>query len=145
MAVTAAELDLVLGDAAGANARIGPLLDRLDDDPLWPASACDLVVLGVEVLVGVGRLDQAAALLDRWAPRLQAAGPRWIVASAERAAALVLAARGDSEGALTAADRSIELADGCGMPFVLARALLTAGDVRRRARQRGRARAPSNG
>jgi DNA-binding CsgD family transcriptional regulator len=140
VALTAAELDLALADAADAYARIEPLLDRLDDDPLWPASACELVVLGVEVLVAVGRLDQAAALLDRWGSRLRAAGPRWIAASAERAAALVLAARGDSEGALAAAYRSIELADGCGMPYVFARVLLTAGDVRRRARQRGRAR-----
>jgi DNA-binding CsgD family transcriptional regulator len=140
VALTAAELELALGDAPRALTLIEPLLERSDDDPLWPAAACELVVLGVEILVAVGRPDQAAELLDRWGSRLQNAGPRWITASAERASALVMASRGDPEGALAAADRSIELADGCGMPYVLARALLTAGDVRRRARQRGRAR-----
>ena len=139
-AVSAAELDLALGDAAAAHRRIEPLLTTAGTDPLKPASACTLIVLAVEVLVTVGRIDEAEALTDGWTPRLRASGVRWIDAEVERANSMVLAARGDVEAALAASERAISLAENAGIPFIEARALLTAGEVRRRARQKARAR-----
>ncbi len=139
-AVSAGELDLALGDAAAARRRIEPLLAAAADDPLKPAAACTLIVLGVEVMVGAGRIDDAAALVDAWMPRLRSSGVPWIEAEVERAVAVLLAAKGDVDGALAAVDKAISLADAAGIPFILARALLTAGEVRRRARQKARAR-----
>ena len=139
-AVASVELELALGDVAAAQRRIEPLLATATDDPLKPASACTLVVLGVEVLVAGGRVDEAGALADAWMPGLRASGVRWIAAEAERAVAVLLAARGEADEALAASDSALSLAGDAGIPFVTARALLTAGEVRRRARQKARAR-----
>ncbi len=139
-AVSAAELDLALGDAAAAQRGIEPLLATAGTDPLKPASACTLVVLAVEILVAVGRVDDAAALAERWMPGLRASGVPWIEAEVERASAVLLAAGGDVDAALAASERAISLTEDSGIPFVEARALLTAGEVRRRSRQKARAR-----
>jgi DNA-binding CsgD family transcriptional regulator len=138
--VAAADLDLALGDAAGAYRRLEPLLASADDDPLRPTSGCVLVTTGIDVLVALGRIDEAAALYDRWAPRFAGSGIRWVEAETARSEAVVAAARGDIDAAVAASDRSLELARGTRMPLVLGRSLVTAGEVRRRARQKGRAR-----
>lgn len=93
-------------------------------------------MLGVEILVGAGRIGDAGALVDTWIPRLRSSDVPWIKAEAERSVAVLLAARGDVEQALAAADAAMVLAGDAGIPFILARASLTAGEVRRRARQK---------
>jgi DNA-binding CsgD family transcriptional regulator len=139
-AVSAAELDLALGDASAASRRLEPLLATADTDPLKPASACTLIVLAIEVLVAVGRIDDASALAEHWSPRLRMSGVPWIEADVERASAVLLAAKGEVEAALDASENAISLAEHAGIPLIEARALLTAGEVRRRARQKARAR-----
>ncbi|HEX2470681.1 MAG TPA: LuxR C-terminal-related transcriptional regulator, partial [Candidatus Limnocylindrales bacterium] len=138
--VAAVELEFALGDVAAARRRIEPLLATAAQDPLKPSSACNLIVLGIEVLVAAGGLDDAHALADAWLPGLTASGVSWIRAEADRAVAVLKAAEGEVEAALAASDRAVATAAESGLPFVRARALLTAGEVRRRARQKGRAR-----
>ncbi len=138
--VAAVELDFALGDIATARRRIEPLLAAAADDPLKPASACTLIVLGIEVLVAAGRLDVARSLADAWVPQLGSSDVPWIQAEAARAVAVLKAAEGRIGEAVTASDDALALAERAGMPFVLARASLTAGEVRRRARQKARAR-----
>jgi DNA-binding CsgD family transcriptional regulator len=138
--LNAAELELVLGDAAAADRRIDPLIATAADDPLAPGVVCSLVVLGIETRVALGRVDDARALFATWVDRLRRQGIRWIDAEMARADALLLAAEGDVDGALAAADDSIALSDGTRVPYVHGRALLTAGEIRRRARQKARAR-----
>ena len=138
--VDTAVLELGLGDAARALELIAPVLATLMDDPLGPAATCTLFALGVEVYLALGRSDDAATLLETWRPRLVKADARWIDAEIDRAEALVLAASGDIDGASLAADRAVAAADGSDFAYVQARVLLTAGEVRRRARQKARAR-----
>ena len=111
------------------------------DDPLKPASACTLIVLAVEVLVAVGRVDDAAALADGWMPRLRIVR-RPLDRGRSRAGGRGPAGgrEVEVEAALAASERAISLAERAGIPFIVARALLTAGEVRRRARQKARAR-----
>jgi DNA-binding NarL/FixJ family response regulator len=139
-AVAAAELELVLGDVAAARRRIEPLLATAATDPLKRATACTLIVLAVEVFVADGRPDEATALVERWMPNLRSSHVGWIEAEAERATAIALAAMGKIEDALVASGAAVVKAANAGVPFVHARALLTAGEIRRRARQKARAR-----
>jgi DNA-binding CsgD family transcriptional regulator len=138
--LSAAELDYVLGDLVAATRHIEPLLARADADPLKPASACALIVLGIEILVAGGRLDEASALAGTWIGRLASTDVGWIHAEADRAVAVLRAAEGQVDEALAASDRAMREAGEAGIPIVLARASLTAGEVRRRARQKARAR-----
>jgi DNA-binding CsgD family transcriptional regulator len=138
--VNSAELELALGDAAGAHRRISPLIATAPDDPLAPGLICSLVVLGVEARVAMGRVDDARALFETWVDRLRRPGIRWIDAETSRAEALLLAVEGDIDRAGAVSDDSIALAEEAGVPSVHGRALLTAGEIRRRARQKARAR-----
>ncbi len=138
--LNSAELELALGDAAAADRRISPLIATAADDPLAPGLICSLVVLGVEARVATGRVDEARALFETYVDRLRRPGIRWIDAETSRAEALLLAAEGDIDGAGAISDDSIALAAGAGVPSVHGRALLTAGEIRRRARQKARAR-----
>jgi DNA-binding CsgD family transcriptional regulator len=138
--VNSAELEFALGDAPAADRRISPLIATAADDPLAAGLICSLVVLGVETRVAIGRVEDARALFEYWVSRLRRPGIRWIDAETARAEALLLAAEGDIDGALAASDASIALADGTRVPYVHGRALLAAGEIRRRARQKARAR-----
>jgi DNA-binding CsgD family transcriptional regulator len=140
IALGAAELEFATGDLAAAHQVLAPLLASAADDPLKPSSICALVTLGVEVLVALGRTTEAAALVDEWFGTLRGSGIGWIKGEADRAEAVLLAAQGDIGGAVARSDRSVRLAGTSGMPIIHGRALLTAGEIRRRARQKARAR-----
>jgi DNA-binding CsgD family transcriptional regulator len=99
-----------------------------------------VVVLAIDVLVALGRSSEAATLAEGHLDRLRASAVAWIAAEADRAAAALMAATGDTGSAMSRSDRGLALARSAGMPFVLARALLTAGEIRRRGRQKARAR-----
>ena len=135
-----ADLEFALGDAAAADRTLAPLLALASDVPVKGAFLCGVVVLAIEIDAALGKLSAATALADGHLPQLRAGGVRWVEAEADRAEAVLSAARGDIEGARMVSDRGLELAASTGMPFVHGRALLTAGEIRRRARQKGLAR-----
>ncbi len=91
----------------------------------------------IEAAAGAGALHEAETALDDL-DRLATAP--WLRAAAMRSAALVSAARGDTAGALEAADGAVEAYRALDLPFDLARALLTLGTVLRRSKRRARAR-----
>ena len=135
-----AELDFSRGDAAAAQRKIAPLLGLAADVPMKAAAECELVVLAIEVSVALGHVDDAATAARDGLPRLRAAGVPWIAAEGDRAEAVLLAARGDVERARALSDAAVDGAASSGIPMVHGRALLTAGEIRRRARQKGQAR-----
>jgi DNA-binding CsgD family transcriptional regulator len=135
-----AELDFSRGDVAAAERKIGPLLQLAAEVPLKAAAFCELAVLAIEVFVASGRVDDAGTVAGDALPRLRAAGVRWISAEADRAEAVLLAAKGDIDGARARSDAAVEAARSAGIPLVHGRALLTAGEILRRARQKGQAR-----
>lgn len=94
----------------------------------------------IEALVAVGRLDDAQVALDDWVTAAERLGRTAVLASAARAEALLLAARGDATAAMAAAERSLELYDKVERRFDRARALLTKGQIHRRFKQKATAR-----
>jgi DNA-binding CsgD family transcriptional regulator/DNA polymerase III delta prime subunit len=94
----------------------------------------------VEALLELGRIDEAVEPLDRWEADAKRLGRERVFAHALRCRGQIAAARGDLDDAMAllddAAARHEELAD----PYGRARALLAAGVVRRRARQKRAAR-----
>ena len=94
-----------------------------------------------EALIGVGRLDEARALLDGWnrrAPmRRSASRMRHVV----RAQALLEAAAGNVEAAAGFLASAQAAFDASGNRWGLARTALLAGEIHRRARRRSQARA----
>ena len=135
-----AELEFARGDVHAASRAIEPVLGIVATTPLKAAFVCQVVALAIEIDVGLGRFEEAGALAQTYLPHLRAGGVRWIVAEADRAEAVLSAAQGEIETGRALAERTIELASSTGMPFLHGRALLTAGEIRRRGRQKALAR-----
>ncbi|HET7338425.1 MAG TPA: AAA family ATPase [Candidatus Dormibacteraeota bacterium] len=94
----------------------------------------------VELLLGLGRIDEAIALLDVWRKDATRVAREWVLAHATRCDGLVAAARNDVSGALTLLARAAAEHEAVGDPFGRARASLALGIVQRRARQKRAAR-----
>jgi DNA-binding CsgD family transcriptional regulator len=93
-----------------------------------------------EVVLARGDREQAvaiAALLDEHGRRTEHA---WSTAVAARTRALIHAADGDLDGALTAIDEALAAHERLPMPYEHARTLLAWGEIARRARRRREAR-----
>ncbi|WP_293003519.1 LuxR C-terminal-related transcriptional regulator [Mycobacterium sp.] len=90
----------------------------------------------VEALVGVGRLDEAESYIDS----LEANGRRldraWMLATALRCRAMLLAAQGDVSTATEMAEQAMAEHSRLPMPFERARTQLLLGQLKRRQRRR---------
>jgi DNA-binding CsgD family transcriptional regulator len=107
---------------------------------LEPAQRLELGDL-LEALIGVGELDEADEVLATWQERADALDRAWALAILARCRALLLAARGDLEGALASFERALSEHARSTDPFQYARTLLALGRTQRRAMRRGDARA----
>jgi DNA-binding CsgD family transcriptional regulator len=94
----------------------------------------------VELLLELGRLDEAAGLLDVWEADATRVGREWVLAHVTRCRGLVAAARGDVERALALLGQAVAEHETVGDPYGGARALLALGTIRRRDRQKRPAR-----
>ena len=95
----------------------------------------------VELLLELGRIDDAVRLLDVWEADAARVGREWVLAHVTRCRGLVAAASGDVERAAPLArGRRSPQHEAVGDPFGRARALLALGTVRRRAREKRAAR-----
>jgi DNA-binding CsgD family transcriptional regulator len=94
----------------------------------------------VEVLVALGRLDEADALLVPLEEKGRKLHRAWAMATAARCRALLTAARGDLPAALKAADVAVREHDGLPLPFERGRTLLVKGAIQRRAKRKREAR-----
>lgn len=94
----------------------------------------------VEALIATGDLNRAQAVLGRLGERGSTLGRRWALATAGRCEMLLVAARGDSDGALAHLERALAHHADLPMPFERARTLLAGGTVHRRARHKKDAR-----
>jgi DNA-binding CsgD family transcriptional regulator len=119
-----------LSSAAGLAGRIG-----LAEPAAWRFHANH-----IEALIGLGDLDRAGEFLGWLEGRARVTGRRWTLATAARCRALLLAARGDTPGAVQALDEALRHHQHLGMPFELGRTLLIAGQVQRRAKRKRLAR-----
>jgi DNA-binding CsgD family transcriptional regulator len=94
----------------------------------------------VELLLELGRIDDAVDLLDVWEADAARVGRDWVLADVTRCRGLVAAARGDVDHALASFEQAVTEHDAVGDPFGRARALLALGTTRRRTRQKRPAR-----
>ena len=93
-----------------------------------------------ELLLELGRIDEAVRVLDVWEEDAARVAREWVLAHLTRCRGLVSAARGDVNQALVLFARAVAQHEAVGDPFGRARALLALGTVRRRGRQKRPAR-----
>ncbi len=136
-----AMLDVSLGDAASAHARLGPVLAEPGLGRLLPVRWELVVAHEVEALVGLGRPTEAKALIEPVVRRARRRGPATAVAEALRGRSLVRSALGEHADAVTDAEEAVAILTNVELPFRTARAWFTLGDVRRRSRQKAASRA----
>jgi DNA-binding CsgD family transcriptional regulator len=117
------------GDAQAAHAELGPVLERLAAvgarEPTW----AHLAWVELDALLELGELDRAAVVAADLETRGRTLDRPFALATAARARGLVLAARGDLDGALVELERALAEHDRLGWPFERARTLLALFDV----------------
>ncbi|MGV0795214.1 helix-turn-helix transcriptional regulator [Mycolicibacterium sp. XJ1819] len=132
-------LETSRGDYAAAVKTFEPLMfiyeTRPCTDPINGWAMAD----AIEALIGVGRLDEAEALIDKWESDGRRLDRAWVLAASNRCRAILLASRGDVTAAIDAAERAMCQCDRVPMPFETARTLLVAGQLNRRKRQKQKA------
>jgi DNA-binding CsgD family transcriptional regulator len=133
-------IELSLGDAAAALAYLRRSHGLRNEFMLEPAMH---LVLGdlLEALIALGELDEADEIIGTWDERSRRLDRAWALAILARSRGLLLAARGDLEGAFASFDHALAEHGRSIDPFHQARTLLTLGRTQRRAKRRGAARA----
>jgi DNA-binding CsgD family transcriptional regulator len=133
-----AELSAGNLDAAGTSlASATSLADRIG---LAEPAAWRFHANHIEAVIGLGDLDRAEKLLGWLEGRGRATGRQWTLATAARCRGLLLAAQGDTQGALQAMDEALRHHQHLEMPFELGRTLLVTGQIQRRAKRKALAR-----
>jgi DNA-binding CsgD family transcriptional regulator len=94
----------------------------------------------VELLLELGRVDDAERVLDVWDADARRVAREWVLAHVTRCRGLVGAAHGAVDQAASLLQQAVVEHEGVGDPFGRARALLALGIVRRRDRQKRAAR-----
>jgi DNA-binding CsgD family transcriptional regulator len=112
------------------------LVDAIERDPPALASPYFFLPDAMEALVALGELERAQGLIDLFEQRDSKRNHPWPLAAGARCRALVLAARGDLDGAATELDRGLAEHERLEMTIELARTLLVCGVIARRRRRR---------
>jgi DNA-binding CsgD family transcriptional regulator len=133
-------LELSLGNPAGMHERLERLTVRAAAAGLREPTVTRFLIDEIEALVALGRVDQAAKLLERFERSARVLDRASALAVAARCEGLIAAARNDLPGAAAALDRALREHERAPQPFERARTLLALGRVRRRARQKRPAR-----
>ena len=133
-------LELSLGHPARAHAELGPLVAGRRAAGVGEPGDMRFVTDEIEALIGIGRLDEAEAMLDWYAGLAEASGRVFALAACDRCRGLLHAAKGDFADAIAALGVSRERHATTADPFGLARTLLALGTVERRVRHRRAAR-----
>ncbi|MFC0111927.1 helix-turn-helix transcriptional regulator [Kibdelosporangium aridum] len=129
-------LYLSVDDAPAADRVLRPLTGSLAASGLAEPTAAPFLPDAVEALVALGELDLAEKLLATLQQRLDVLDRPWAMATGGRCRALVLAARGDLDGALSAIDGALRAHERLPHPVELGRTLLVHGQLLRRANRR---------
>jgi DNA-binding NarL/FixJ family response regulator len=133
-------LALSLEDMVGSQMHLGAAVSRLEmrgeREPARYRIHPDLA----EAVIALGDLGRAAEMLHHLDERGRVFPRPWILATAARVRALLLAARGDVEAALASAESALEHHAALEMPFERARTVLVRGRLLRRRNQRRAAR-----
>jgi DNA-binding CsgD family transcriptional regulator len=133
-------VELSRGNAAAALPHLRRAVEKREAFVLEPAMREEIGDL-VEALVAVGELEEADATVATWEERARRLDRAWALAILARGRGLLLAARGDLDGAFASFEEALREHERSTDPFQHARTLLALGRTQRRAKQRGAARA----
>jgi DNA-binding CsgD family transcriptional regulator len=129
-------IELSLGNAAGADEHLGGIPEQLEAmgarEPGVPRCLAD----AIEARIGIGDLEGAETLTDRFEEMGRAVDRPWALATGARCRGLLQAAHGDLEGATASLERALAAHERLAMPFELGRTLMVAGIVDRRAKRK---------
>ena len=125
-------LELSLDDPAAAHDQLGPLVASRRSAGVAEPGDMRFVTDEIEALIGIGRLDDAEAMLGWYEGLAEASGRIGALAACDRCRGLLLTARGDIDAALAILGRSVERYEGRTEPLGLARTLLLLGAIERR-------------
>jgi DNA-binding CsgD family transcriptional regulator len=130
-------LEVSLGNYPEALAAVTPILSTFDPSST-PTELPGAAFLpdAIESLVQLGRLTEAAALIDALERNGRTFDRAWMRAVGARGRSMLLAAMGDLGGAYTAAQRAIAEHERLAMPFETARTRLLLGQIERRLRKK---------
>jgi DNA-binding CsgD family transcriptional regulator len=132
-------VELSLGHAAAALPYLRRAHDARHAFMLDPAQRLELGDF-LESLIAVGELDEAEEVLATWQERAATLDRAWALAILARCRALLLAARGDLDGAFASFEQALAEHARSPDPFHHARTLLALGRTQRRAKRRAAAR-----
>jgi len=135
-----AVLALSEGDPRAAEAALAPLTAQVEQEGLAEPVRAMFLADAIEALVALGQLDRAERLIDMLEQAARRLRRGWALAQAARCRALLLAARGDLDAASPAAGAAVQRGEGLEFRLELARTLLAAGQIERRARRKRAAR-----
>ncbi len=131
-------LALSQNDPQAADAAMAPLAAMFED--YVPDPVCGFFLPDqIEALIGLGRLDRAERLLASFGEAARRLDRLWALMRVTRCRALLLAARGDLDGASAQAGQALDRCTGIELRIEAARTILVAGQVERRRRQKAAA------
>lgn len=130
-------LELSLGNHEAAIAAAEPMLSRFGPN----SQATEIINAAflpeaIEALVQLGRLSEAEPLVKALEGNGRRLDRPWMLAVGARGRAMLLAALGDLDGAIEAAQQAMAAHDRLPMPFERARTLLLLGQLQRRQRKK---------
>lgn len=130
-------LEVSLGNYEAALHTLAPLLSNLDKMPQsTEIIAASFVPDAAEAMIALDRLDDAERIIDVLENNGRRLDRAWMLAGGARCRCMLLAARGDIEGASASAERALREHQRLPMPFELARTQLVVGQLQRRQHQR---------
>jgi DNA-binding CsgD family transcriptional regulator len=132
-------IELSVGDFEAADRHLRPLPAWLVSHG-WDEPTDFAWTNAIEALVGIGELSAARSYLEQYEDRAGRSASPWALATAARCRGLVAAAEGDPGAAFGALERALAEHERMRCPFERGRTLLALGSVRRRAREKRRAR-----
>jgi DNA-binding CsgD family transcriptional regulator len=133
-------LELSLGRSEEAVVALEPLIAFARSEQIGEPGLTRYVLDGVEALIELGRLDEAAELLGWYEANASRLGRRSALASSLRCRGLLAAAEGRVDDAVPAFQRALSEHEGVPIPFDRARTLLAYGAALRRAKRKADAR-----
>jgi len=128
--------ELTAGHLEKAVASLSRAVDASDSSGLAEPASWRFHANHIEAVIGLGDLDRAERLLGRFEGQGRATGRAWTLATAARCRGLLLAARGEPDGAVQALEEALGHHQDLAMPFELGRTLLVMGQVQRRAKRK---------
>lgn len=130
-------LELSLGNYEATLLTLAPLLSMHDRMPQsTEIIAASFIPDAAEAMIALDRLDDAERIINALESNGRRLDRAWMLAVGARCRSMLLAARGDVEGAVESCERALSEHQRLPMPFELARTQLIVGQLQRRQRHR---------